>query len=164
MSKRVSISAATVEAVKEADKRLAAREREGMPDLPAGHPAYRAILAQRQRDALGAERQKVRKAKKVDAKSDAENKEKSARMQEALKIITQLTSKATGLDKELREIYDMSMTCSEMFGDQPVMRVRFGRLSRMVFSFHAMLRDCCGPLIHIVQQQTQPSAPAKKEE
>lgn len=167
-AKRVELSAGMVEAVKNADRLLVNREKEGFPDLPPGHPALRAIMAQRQAEALGEQNHKVRKGKKAKPSKSSEKAEKAAsdrekRADETVELINKIYGKITELDSSLREVFDMSVTCNELMKDDPSLRVRFGRLSRLVFSFHAAVKDCCAPMARMAKKH-QVSASAEKEE
>ncbi len=166
-TRRVELGAGMVEAVKQADHLLASRDKEGLPDLPPGHPALRAILAQRQMESLERQGITVRKGKKATAKKTAEADEKSSsdrkrRASETAELVGKIYGKVTDLDSSLREIFDMSVTCNELMKDDPSLRVRFGRLSRLVFSFHAAMRDCCSPMARMAEKN-QRAAESERE-
>jgi hypothetical protein len=163
VDRRTLVNAAMLEATKMVGRRMEAREREGLPDLPPGHPMLAALAAQKQRDALGKERQKVRKAKKAEKKSQVQTEkeqDKEARMGEATKLIERLSTKVTSLDSELKEIYGMTVSGADLLADDVSMRVRFSRLARTIFAFHAALREACGPLTMLAERHAR----TKKED
>jgi len=164
-SKRVDIPASAIEAMKMASRHMDEqdREKEGLPpDLPKGHPAIRAMMSQRHRESMGASKEKPqKKQQKKQASVDAGQKEKVKR---CVDLIGSISERSVAVDKSLRELYEASVEASELMSDNPSMRVRLGRLGRMIFSFHAVLRDCCGPLQHVAQQMQQNPDSMKSEE
>ena len=142
-SKRIDISAASIEALKRASYKLdeEEKEREGIPHgLPTGHPAARAMQA---------------RMKKKEAEAQAEQKPKNENHErlaaERAKVLGTICAKSVDVDKLLREIHDLAAGVSGQCSDNPVMKIRLTRISRMSVSFHSALQDCCRMLQKLIE-------------
>jgi hypothetical protein len=138
------INAGMLNSVLVAGKRIEAREREGMPDLPTGHPALNVLRSKRQAEALGEEHKKVRKSKKVGNAKPNEDKKKN--LGELMGVMEKVAGLSKDLDGVLKQIHELSGVGANMCEQSPGVKMRFLRIARMVASFHTAITDCCEPL------------------
>lgn len=99
-------------------KRL--KEGEQKSFFPPGHPALRS---------------NAKKSKKVEVTKIKKDKEK----EEDKLFVNNLLQRAEGIDKQLKDFYDLSKQGIERFNDTPCLKVWVGNLIKITEGYHNML-------------------------